>query len=274
MKKRLYLSILAGLVVLCWPQSLHAQFYDETYALQGIALGSQSVTLSNGFSAMGNPATISQAHKMEVSMSIINRFMLTDLQLMGCGFSYRFTKSDALGIVVQYDGTMNLNQKNMALGYSKKINERFSAGLTLIYLNTFERTIGSRNNVLAKAGASIQPIRDLRVGVSVYNPFAARLTKLTTERIPTIISSGICYTVSKQLKVYSEYKLGFNTLRNLKIGLCYSPKPAIEFFAGIQNTSMPLACGFSLHAKTINVNIAMQYHQVLGYSPAVGFEFY
>ena len=134
------------------------------------------------------------------------------------------------------------------------------------------QTLPSKNNVIGKAGIVFNPSNALLIGVTAYNPFASKLTTLTNERIPTLISAGVCYKVSKQVNVYAEYKLGITNVRNLKLGISYEPKPGIIIYAGFQNSNSPLSFGLTFKTKSINFNVAMQYHQVLGFSPAVGLD--
>jgi hypothetical protein len=117
-----------------------AQQYDETFAVHSIALGNQDAALNNSFNPIGNPAMMPENKKTSVGISVINRFFLINLKQGGLGFIHKFTKTDVFGIVLQFDGTVNLKQNNIALAYAKKINEKFNAGISIIYLNTFEQS--------------------------------------------------------------------------------------------------------------------------------------
>ena len=249
-----------------------AQQYDESFAVQGIAMAGQSAALGTSFNPIGNPALMPLNKRTSFGLSVYNKFFLANLKQGGFGMTHKLTKTDVIGVVMQFNGTPNLKQSNIALAYSKKINEKFNAGISFIYLNTFEQSLGSKNNFLAKAGIVFRPSSSFLIGATVYNPLAAKFSKFSNERIPTYISAGICYKVSRQVKVYSEYKLGLNEVRNLKLGLSYEPKPGFIFFAGYQNTNSPLSFGFTFKTKNLNINIATQYHQLLGFSPAIGMD--
>ncbi|MCX6188399.1 MAG: hypothetical protein NTW54_02115 [Bacteroidetes bacterium] len=261
---------------LCIAMLSNGQSYDESFAVQGVALGNQSVTMFNAFAPVGNPAmTTNSLTPKSTSFGIMasNRFFLKNLKLGGFGIVHKFSKSDALGLVIQFDGTVNFRQNTIALAYSKKINEKFAVGISILYLNTFEQTIGSINNFLTKAGLIFRPSKQFLVGATVYNPFASKLTQYTHERIPTIISTGVCYSLSKQVNVYTEYKLGWNSLRVFKMGIAYAPQSNLVIYAGFQTSNAPLSFGISIKTKIININIASQYHQILGFSPALGFDY-
>ncbi len=250
----------------------HAQLKDESLAVQGMALGNQNAVIVSPFSALGNPALMVENKKTSLGFTVNNRFFIRNLKLGGFGATHRFTKTDFLGIAFQFDGTSNLKQNTIGIAYAKKVNEKFYAGISIIYINLFERTIASKNKIIGKAGMCYQPTKQFLIGATVYNPFAAKLTILTTERIPTIISAGVCYKVSKQVKVYAEYKLGWYAERILKLGLSYEPRTNIIVYAGFQNSGSPLSLGLTIKTRNININIASQYHQILGFSPIVGFE--
>ncbi len=270
-------NILIGCCVLI-TSSVKAQQYDQSMSIPSIALGNQSLLLGNSFSALGNPAalTCSFSHLIPqnlIGITVSNKFFLHGLKLGGFGISHKISNTDVCAITIQFEGTANLRQTNIAFAYSKKVNDRFSLGISIIDINVFEQTIGSENKILGKAGICYQPSKLIQVAATIYNPFATKLTSLSMERIPTFLAAGICYLVSKQVKVYAEYKLGLNSVRDFKLGLSYEPKPHVIIFGGYQNTNSPLSIGITLKTKTINISIASQYHQILGFSPAFGFDY-
>ncbi len=247
-----------------------AQQYDESCSIQGISLSSQTSNLVSAFNASENAALMLEQSKSVIAISVLNKYALAGLKQGGLGYVRPIGKSSAVGITVQINGTQYLKQTSVVFSYSKKLNDKFGAGITFILLNSFEQTIGSRNNILGKVGIAYRPSKLILIGATIYNPTAVKLSSFTGERIPTYFSSGIRYKVSSQVYTYAEYRLGLTDLRNFKIGLSYEIKSGVLLNVGFQNTNSPISFGLSCKIKNIAFRFALQYHQVLGFSPAVG----
>lgn len=249
---------------------LKAQEYDSPLSTDAIASAGQSAVLPNAFSALGNPALMPQMKRTTAGISVSNRYFLTELKYGGAGLVQHLTKTDAVGVALQFDGTRNFKQTTLALAYSKALHPRFNAGISFQWLNTFQQGIGNSGHFLAKAGVSFQPDKKLLLGVTVFNPFTTRMVLLTNERIPTYFKAGLAYTVSPQVVFYVEDRMSLLAKHNLKLAIHYSPIKQLTVIAGFQNANTPLSFGCRIKTKNLLIWVAFQYHQVLGISPALG----
>jgi hypothetical protein len=261
-------------VFLFFSSSLFSQEYDKISIPVSLGSASQSVLISSSFNVLSNPALMTTHKKFEAGISAGNHYFIKELKYGGAGAYYRIDSNNAIGAAIVFDGTSHLRQSSYCLGYSKKLLKDFSAGLTFIYLNTFEESIGNKNNLIAKAGIAFKPSRNIAMGFTVYNPPGAKFKNIRKEELPTFACGALKFIVSKQVEFFVEDKLSWTRTQNLKLALHYEPRPGLKFFLGIQNTSSVLSFGFSYTTKNIKLSYAMEYHQQLGFSAVSGIEFW
>lgn len=255
----------------------YSQNYDAPLSVTALAIGGQQLFISDAFSASGNPARCAMyddksAPKFRFGIMVRNQFLMNTLKNGGAGVSVCINKTDGIGFNLQYEGTSNLKRNTFVMAYAKRINNRVFLGVSLYYLNLFEQTIGNKNLITGKAGLYFQSSKKVAFGLSIFNPFATKLTLLTSERIPTNMISGLSYEVSKQLKCYISYRLGLHEANNLMLGMSYSSQPMLLWYMGCSTFNDLLNFGVRIKLKSMELQLSMSYQQRLGISPAVGFD--
>ncbi len=255
----------------------YSQNYDAPYSVPALALGGQQLFISDAFSASGNPALCAKydeksTTKFRLGIMAMNHYLINTLKQGGAGGNANINKTDAIGFNIQYEGTVNLKKNTFILAYSKRITNRLFLGVSFFYLNLFEQTIGNKNIITGKAGLYFQSTKKIAFGLTIFNPFATKLTQSTSERISSNMISGISYEVSKQLKCYLSYQLGLHEPNQLMFGLCYSSHPMLDWFLGCNSSNDLLSFGTTIKSKSIRIQLALNYQQRLGVSSAMGFE--
>lgn len=255
----------------------YSQNYEAALSVPAIALGGQQLFIGDAFSASGNPALCSKyddksSSKFRLGIMTMNHYLINTLKQGGVGGNLCINKTDGIGFNIQYEGSPNLKKNTFIMAYSKRINNRLFLGVSVYYLNLFEQTIGNKNIITGKAGIYFQSTKKIGFGLTIFNPFATKISLLTSERISSNINSGISYEVSKQLKCFLSYRVGLHEPNQLILGLNYSSHPMLDWFLGCNASNDLLSFGTTIKSKSIRIQLAINYQQRLGVSPAMGFE--
>jgi hypothetical protein len=262
------LALLFGFTFLIF--QTEAQEYDKVPEPLSIASGEQTVLISTPCNALSNPALMAAAEKSSLGIAVLDHYFLRDLKSGSLGGFLKFGKTNAVGGCMLFEGTPNLRQNFITLGYAKQLTKNFTAGVSFIYINTFEQGVGNKNNMLAKAGLLFRPSKQITLGFTTYNPFSASLRNSLSEKIPSFVAAGLKYAVSSQVDILVEEKLSWSAPQSFKAAIHYKPKPGLAFYLGFQSSGSIFGYGFSYHLKKLKFSFGMQYHQRLGFSSGSG----
>ena len=108
-------------------------------------------------------------------------------------------------------------------------------------------------------------MRDLTLGTHIFNPIAVKLNE--TEVIPTIFKLGLRYDANSKLSVFTETELENGENGILKAGLEYKIIEQLQLRTGFSTNPAKNTFGIGYTLNNIQVDIAINRHQLLGYSP-------
>lgn len=154
----LLLIIQGGLL---FSQVLPSAFFSGTaYA--------NSVTEGNSFSALSNPATITQV-KNNLGLSYIPKlYGINEISQQSYGISYN-TSFFSINSVYQSYGFKLFNEHKVSIGIAKEIFENFSIGISTVFEHLNIQNYGSANNTKINAGFLYIYNNNFRFGVSIKN---------------------------------------------------------------------------------------------------------
>jgi len=173
-------------------------------------------------------------------------------------------------------GFKNLyNESKYGLGYSRQFGKAISAGMQLNYLSTFigDNNYGSRGTVAVEAGFIAEVVKNLRIGVHVYNPTRSKTAQYNNERVPTIIKMGLQYTFSDKVLTTVEVEKDIANKPILKVGAEYRIVKEVYLRGGLSNNPSLNAAGFGIELKKFNLDFAAAFHPQMGVSPQIGLRY-
>jgi hypothetical protein len=173
-------------------------------------------------------------------------------------------------------GFKNLyNESKYGLGYSRQFGKAISAGMQLNYLSTFigDNNYGKRGTVAVEAGFIAEVVKNLRIGVHIYNPTRAKTAQYNNERVPTIIKMGLQYTFSDKVFTTVEVEKDIANKPILKVGAEYRIVKEVYLRGGLSNNPSLNAAGFGIEIKKFNLDFAAAFHPQLGVSPQIGLRY-
>ena len=127
------------------------------------------------------------------------------------------------------------------------------------------------NAITFNAGLYYQVNDKLNAGFSVSNPNRSILIRQTNERLPATFRFGVDYQIADKVKLYSDALQQTNIPLQVLGGVEVEAN-LFKVRAGF-GTNQTMAFGLGYIQQKIHLDIAVQYHNQLGVSPALNFAY-
>lgn len=196
-----------------------------------------------------------------------SRFSMSELSLRG-GAAVLPTKSGTFGLSIASFGYSLYGESKYGLSYGRKLSEKLCIGVQANYHNVrIAEGYGNTNALTIEGGILAQLTTKLRLGAHIYNPTRTQISEYQDERLPTILRLGMNYKFSDKVFVAIETEKDVDHKAVFKIGVEYHVIDILYLRAGIATNPVYSSFGFGLHLKQFKLDIASQFHQVLGHTP-------
>lgn len=233
-------------------------------------LGGSSVAHTDVWSANNNPAASTIIRKTQYGLYSEQRFAEKNLRLANLSVVIP-SKYVHVGTTLNYYGYSVFNQQKIGLSLSKALSTSFSLGVQLNYVSTFIEQYGRADNMVLAAGISATPIKQLRIGFMVFNPTQNTFGKYTDEKIPAYAKLGCGYEVSDRVILNLEADQALNRQLSWRGGVYYKIHDAVHLALGAATQPTYYTFGTVLLMKSMKLDMAASFHEVLGFTPHVGF---
>ncbi len=239
---------------------------------QGMA-GCGAALNADLWGVQNNQASLAGLEKFQAGIFYESRFMMSDLGMKAFAAGMP-TKYGSFGLNVNSFGYSAYNEMKAGIAYGRKLGEHFSMGVQLDYFNThLGENYGNSSTVGGEIGIMAEPVKNLTVGLHLFNPTRSKISGNVTERIPTIMRFGMSYKFSEQVFIIAEAEKDVDYKTTFRGGLEYRPLPAFYIRAGAASNPGLVAMGFGVALKKFRLDIASSFHSVLGFSPSVGLQY-
>ena len=233
------------------------------------AMGRTGVASSDFWAVNNNQAGLAFVEKSGVGFYYQNLYIMNDLNFNQASAIFK-TFHGGFGLNVSYFGYGKYNEKKISLAYGMQLGKRFAIGAQLDYLHTYiAEEYGSKGVVTFELGMMAKITDELTLGAHVFNPIRAKLADYNDERIPTILTLGLNWTLSKDFTAAIEAESDMNHPLVLKAGLEYNIMDLMYARIGISNNPNIFSFGVGLHFAGFKLDFSSSMHQVLGYSPQI-----
>lgn len=231
-----------------------------------------TVTLNDQWSLFHNQAGLGRVKEFSAGIFYENRFLVNSLSTGAIALAAP-TASGTFGLSYYTFGMTNYRESKFGLAYGRMLGEKISAGLQLNYLSTvLPEAYGRYNGFTAELGLQALLTDKIILGAHIYNISRSKLTdKNGIEYVPTIVRVGLMYKVSSKVFVTSEFQKDIEHPIVFRAGTEYQPNEKLFLRIGIASNPGNYSFGFGYRMKTISFDIAASYHQILGFTPQVGF---
>ena len=235
-------------------------------------IGNASVSLSDVWSVQNNQAGLGFIKEINAGVYYQNQFLLKELGTKAFAFAAP-VKGGTVGVCVSNFGYTLYSQNKYGLAFGKSFGDKISAGIMMDYISTSIPEYGKRSSFVAEAGIQAKPIKNLTIGVHIFNLTRTKLADYNDERIPTIMRLGANYKFSEKVFVALETEKDIDKQAMVKAGLEYMPIKELYLRVGVA-TNPSLSCfGIGINLKKFHLDLSSTYHSVFGFSPQIGLSY-
>ena len=208
---------------------------------------------------------------MAVSVFSHNKFLVKELATHGAGVIIPAGNSGAFSGSVLYHGYTNFNQVKAGIGYGKQLSKGINAGVQVDYISTsIAEDYGKKSAFTFEMGFTAAVTDKLSAAAHLFNPTRVKLADYNEEKIPAIARLGLSYQFNDKVILLAQSDKDFDQPFTFKSGIEYHIANPLFIRAGINSKPTLFAFGFGLNLGDFIIDVATDYHQVLGYSPTVG----
>lgn len=238
---------------------------------RGTGMANASVTFTDIYSAFSNQAGLAYLEQSTATAFAERRFLLSELQTISAAVALP-TRSGTFGLTLNHFGFEAFNEQKLGIAYARKLMDGLSLGAQVLLLNTSIPEYGNKMNVTFELGILTQLLPKLHLGVHVYSPMQLELAN--GENLPTIFKIGLGYLPSEKLTCTAEVEKDIAYTARAKFGIEYKAAEQLAVRTGIATnpTTISFGAGYRLD-NGLALDIASSYHQILGFSPSVGFSY-
>ena len=263
----------ALLTLISIPLGIMASGEDKAIGGRAAAMGGVSVTGSDMWSVVNNPAGLAYADRIKAGLFGDNNFLLKEISTMAAGIVIPLWRGGA-GVYCQRYGFSLYNETRAALSYGMKLARHFSAGVQLDYLRfQIGEGYGSCNLFICSVGLQYMIRSRLTIGFHIYNPIMVRLTKDPEEKVPATFRLGLAWKLSPVLTTVIETEKELSQKPILKAGMEYQAAKPILVRIGFHSNPTTFTFGTGLILGKLEMDISSSYNLVLGYSPQVSLQY-
>lgn len=265
----------ATLLVLCFFE-VNAQLGHSPLGARSAAMGHASVTNIDVWAAHQNQAAAVFLDDAEVGTAYESPFLMSELATVSAATAIPFEKSALTASISQF-GYSQYSETRAGVGYGLKLSKRLALGVRFNYFNiNFQDDFyGNKGTVTAEVSMLAKLTDNFIMGAHLYNPTYNEIAEYESDRLPVILRVGGTYLFSDQFFINLEVEKNIDHPANIKLGAEYSVKEIFFVRGGINTAPFSNSFGFGVILKGLRIDIASQYHYILGYSPqaTLGYRF-
>jgi len=173
-------------------------------------------------------------------------------------------------IQYQYFGYTHYNENRIGLAYARALAKKLSLGVQISWLHIgMPAPYGSYNNFIAEVGLSYRLGKRLIFGAHIFNPTQSKAVDDTDEIAHTAIRAGVAYYPIDALAYSFEIVQFLNQKTSFRTGLDLSITQYLNVRTGYNHDNKTICFGVGANLKVLSINMALGYHNVLGYTPHI-----
>ncbi len=239
---------------------------------RGMGLAGTGVLLRTSEGLYVNPASIAFLESWDLSLSSELRFGQSGIRQIGLSAALPTKHSGSIGLTLQQEGVLSLSQTKISLNYAKQLHEQISIGAQINLHQLSIENYGTQSAINAAIGAIGQITDNIRVGFSILNPFPVSF--IDGQVIPTSLLLATSIRSSEQLSIFVEVQKEIDFAVNAKAAIEYTPIKSLALRLGVQTEPSVVSFGTGIRlSEQLVIDMAINYHDQLGYSPGLGLRF-
>lgn len=233
-------------------------------------LANTTLMVNDVWSVKNNIGALGMLTKTQVGIAYQNRFLLKEFSNQSVAFNFN-SKAGNIGGYFQQTGFSLYRQMVGGIGYSMKLSDKLSSGVSLNYQRiAFGDVYGAKGSVSASVGLFYALNNNLDLGVNIANINRAKISDYQDERFPTVFNLGMKYKFSEGTFWSVEAEKDMLHPLNIKSGLEIKAHDIFVLRLGMNSYPFQTAFGVGLNIKNLRIDIATSWHTTLGINPSAG----
>lgn len=256
-------------ICLLLPVFGQAQEYFNPVGANSRALADVSVCFHDPWSAFNNQAGLALVRFPAIGIFAENKFNLKELNGGAFILAYPLKENGTLALDFYiFNYSVLFSRQKLGLSYALQLSKSLSAGIQMNYLRTITENYQTRNTFFGEAGMLYFLNNKTRLGFHVFNPTSVRYDKFSNERVPVILNLGAAFMAGENVLLLSEIEHSSDFGYGIKGGIEFSMNEHIKLRGGFRTMPVISTFGLSLIIAGFHIDIAFQFHQILGNSPS------
>lgn len=235
--------------------------------------GNTSIALYDIWSSMHNQAGLANINTLTLALGYSNKFLLstTSTQALSAVLP---TKTGNFALSFQRFGYSLYSENNVGLAYARSLGKYIDVGIQFDYLYYLQpENYGKKGFFLIETGFIAKPIKNLFVGIHVYNPIRTKLANYNNERVPTRMRFGLAYYFSDQVMLSIETEKSIEEKARFKAGIEYQAVKKLYIRTGFNTHPIQFSFGTGYTLKRITADVAIITHQSLPLSTSISIKY-
>jgi hypothetical protein len=242
---------------------------------RSMAIAGAGVTFTDHWACFHNQAALAFVKNPSVGIYAQNIYNIKELNSGAFAFALPLKEFGTFGIGYYiFNNSSIYNRQKISLGYAKLLGKSVSAGVQFDLLYTHTENYNNNLSFCGEIGLLYRLSSKWEIGVHIFNLTGADYQKYENEQIPTVMKVGAGWHVGQNTLIIAEVENSSYNDFTLRGGLEYEISNKVAFQLGMRSNPWINSFGFSYKAKGLRINIAMEYHQLLGISPGISFDKY
>jgi hypothetical protein len=231
---------------------------------RSLGLANASVALADAWGFFNNIGSLCRVDQSEFFAGYDHRLGLNELTTLAAGAVFKHP-SGAFGVGLSNFGGDLFNQQTLGFGYANQLGLA-SLGAKIGYLQTNIEGLGRGLAPIVELGGVAELAPWLLFGTRMYNLTRSKLSQITGEYLPMIISSGLSFKPSESLMINLEAEKEVYLAPQMKMGVEYGIQDKLWARTGINTRPQQLFFGIGFSPKKYRFDYAMSQNYRLGFT--------
>ncbi len=250
------------------PFCVVAQNARQPLSNRYVGLGSYSANFLDVFSGIHNQAALAKLKSGGMGFYSERRFLLAELNQYSAIVAMP-TTSGTFAVQGDYFGSSAYNETQLGLAYARSVSSQVDVGIKFNHQSMKVPGYGSASAINFEAGTILHLTSQLHAGFHIYNPFSSSFNKNNTEKLPSIIKTGLGYEASDKVFVSVEVVKQQDQPVNINAGLQYNLHEKVLLRAGIATATNSSFAGVGLLFGKMRLDLSASHHPQLGFTPGL-----
>lgn len=232
------------------------------FGARSAGMAGSSITLADEYSLFNNIGGIGKVSAHSVFAGYQNRYGIPEFQVIGGGAIYHSSVGNA-GVGYYKFGDHNFSQQRIHLAVGNAF-QMVSLGLGADLIQYTISAIGTRHVLALQFGGVAEITSKIHLGAHIFNINQAKIDEGTSERVPTLMKTGLSYRPSNELMINVEVEKDLDFEELVKLGMEYEVVTDVFLRTGLTTEPLITAFGIGFHPQNLQFDYAFSNDSRLG----------